>query len=127
MRIPIVLVAFVCAGFLGCSKHTGPSPVVKPFGGVVEIELGFGAAYRAEALALLDHDLVLDIDGRAYRIPLTAIARARIVDFNLELTRPTAEQLRPYLRWPQGLTSDQWAKILEAFGQERLRDFPGSY
>jgi hypothetical protein len=53
--------------------------------------------------------------------------RARLVDFNLKLTRPAAEQLRPYLRWPQGLNSDQWREVLEAYGQERLQKLPEGY
>ncbi|MCA1789370.1 MAG: hypothetical protein LC667_05800 [Thioalkalivibrio sp.] len=125
MRTPIVFLLVVCAGSLGCSIHSGPPPVVKPYGGVVEIELHSGTAYRAEALALYDDDLALDIDGRAYLVPFAAIVRARIVDFNRELTRPTAEQLRPHLRWPQGLNSDQWREVLEAYGQERLQELPG--
>jgi hypothetical protein len=127
MRNAIVFLVVVCAVILGCSIHSGTPPVVKPHGGVVEIELGSGVSYRAEALALYDDDLALDIDGRAYLVPFAAIMRARIVDFNLELTHPAAEQLRPYLRWPQGLNSDQWAEVLEAYGQERLQELPGGH
>jgi hypothetical protein len=127
MKTSNVFLAVLCAGILGCSIQSGPPVVVKPHGGVVEIELDSGASYRAEALALYEDGLVLDIDGRAYLVPLAAIMRARIIDFDLQLTRPAAEQLRPYLRWPQGLNSEQWSEVLEAYGQERLRELSGGH
>ena len=125
-------VAVLGASALGAC-HTGPDargfgPAVTPLGVTVELGTSRGA-YEGELLEVRDTAFVIFYPPAPTLVPFTAVRRAKVHQYPASYRGgvPTAEQraeLRLLARHPYGLTPDQLARLLAAYGQRELRLVP---
>jgi hypothetical protein len=113
--VPAVLLAGGCQ--VGTSAK-GYAPATGPAGAMVTIELGSGERVEGELLAVEDTALLVLRQGALIRMPIGAIVsgKAPKVSFNRQnLTERTRERLRLISRYPQGVSAELEARLLEVY------------
>lgn len=117
----------------GCSIGPGGyRQAEKPGGATVQVEWTGGAgvaSFGGELLHADEEGLVVLLPGahRVVRVPYAEIRHAEVLQFDdLDLQRgrapsaPALARLRRLARFPQGLTPEVEAALLEAYGRESI-------
>ena len=128
--LAIAMPAALLAPLAGCYTGPGPTgfpPAVSPYGVSMELQAG-RATYAGELLEARDTAFVILHSSGPTLVPFTAVRTARFARFTPYETRylggvPAAAQLaelRLLARYPQGLTAEQLARLVAAYGQREL-------
>jgi hypothetical protein len=103
-------------------------PAQGPAGATVTLELTGQREMVGELLAVEDTALLVRQDRQLVRVPLRLIlsGKAPKVSFTGQLPAgEPRERLRLISRYPQGVSAELEARLLEAYGQSRVREVDG--
>ena len=115
----------------------GYAPARGPAGATVTLEVAGGTKVVAELLAVEDSTLLVLRAGRLARVALSQVTSGKAPKVSFAgptLAGETRERLRLISRYPQGVSADLEARLLEAYGQSGVeevsdagvgRDWPG--
>lgn len=103
----------------------GYAPAKGPAGATVTLELTARPQIVAELLAVEESALLVVREGRVARVPLSLVASGKAPKVSFTgptLTGETRERLRLISRYPQGVSADLEARLLEAYGQSGVEE-----
>lgn len=103
----------------------GYAPAKGPAGATVTLELMARPQIVAELLAVEESALLVVREGRVARVPLSLVASGKAPKVSFTgptLTGETRERLRLISRYPQGVSADLEARLLEAYGQSGVEE-----
>jgi hypothetical protein len=125
---PHILLALAITLLGGCQVGTQAKnypPATGPAGAIVNIELSDKSKLSGELLAVEPTSLLLRIP-EVVRVPLAQVrsGRAPKVRFDSKLRGNSRERLRLISRYPQGVTPELEALLLQAYGQGEVRTRP---
>lgn len=124
----LALLAACAVGTTGGSYE----PAKGPAGATVTLELGGRRQLVGELLAVEDASLLVLQDRQLVRVPLPLIVsgKAPKVSFTGQTLTgkvgESRERLRLISRYPQGVSPELEARLLEAYGQSRVREVDGT-
>ena len=127
MRLLPALVLTLSA-LAGCQVGTHArnyQPATGPAGAMVNIELSDKSRIMGELLAVESQALLVRA-SELIRVPLATIrsGKAPKVGFDGRLQGTTRERLRLISRYPQGVSPELEAELLQAYGQRAVKDWP---
>jgi hypothetical protein len=121
---PLTMLLLLAACSIGTSGKSYP-PAKGPAGAAVELGLAGKREVGGELLAMEDTTLLLVENRQLIRVHLTAITSLRAPKL---LTRNLNERMRRRLRlisrYPQGVSPDLEARLLQAYGAPVVRRIP---
>lgn len=127
MRAPLrVLVPLLFLGgcMLGASKSSY-APAKGPAGAMVSLDLGGDRRFEGELLAV-EHTTLLVLQAQQpvrIALPLIRSGKAPKVSFTgRSLTGDVRERLRLISRFPQGVSPELEARLLQAYGARSVRE-----
>lgn len=119
--LPPLLLA---ACMVGTSAH-GYAPAKGPAGATVSMELDDKRRITGELLAVEEATLLVLQDREVIRVPVSRIrsGKAPKISFTGErLVGTTREELRLVSRYPQGVSPELEARLLQAYGTTSVRE-----
>jgi hypothetical protein len=116
-----VLLAFMCSLLISCTvSEKGPRKVLKPEGEAVHIVLSDERRYSGELLCVTDTTIYLLSLPTILQLPLAAVRSVKVEGYGLVKGKDMAESLKPYSRYPNGLSEAQWRELLDHYGQKEI-------
>jgi hypothetical protein len=119
--IALISVVVLAACYHGPSISTFP-PVQEPYGVDADLRLR-GARVHGELLEVMDSTLILLTDAdKIVAVPVSVIQVGTFDKLGQLIVEgikpePGLARLRPFSRYPAGLTPELWARLLGAYGQ----------
>lgn len=121
LRTIVGMTVLACSLLLSCTvSDKSPDLVLKPEGEKVEVMFARGTMQQGELLCVDDTTIYLLIEKRVWSAPLSTVTTAYIKGYELKLSKDIAAKLKPYSRYPQGLSSAQWQQLLDHLGQAAI-------
>jgi len=96
----------------------GPRQVLIPDGERVKVSLASGVVREGELLAVTAMELVLQEHGRLMAVGIPTVRNVLIIRYEVTVTDEWKEKLSLYSRYPQGLSGEQWQRLLREAGQK---------
>ena len=122
--VPLLLLAACAVGTTGRSY----APAKGPAGATVTLELTGEHQVVGELLAVEDTTLLVLQERELVRVPLPLITSGKAPKLSFtgqSLTGAPRERLRLISRYPQGVSAELEARLLEAYGQSGVREVDG--
>lgn len=101
----------------GCVVHDSAGRVLGPGGNRAVITLVDKQELSGELLSIADGKIYFAESERIVVVAAGDVHRLRITDFGATFVPRSLEKARPYSRYPQGLSADQWEAVLRHAGQ----------
>jgi len=120
----LVLSLLLAACSIGPSGKSYP-PAKGPAGAAVEIELHRNRGIGGELLAVEDTTLLLVENRQLIRVAIPAVKSLRGPRISTrQLDEPMRQRLRLISRYPQGVSAELEARLLQAYGAPDVRRAP---
>ena len=118
-----ILIILACSLLLACTvSDKSPDRLLKPEGEKVKIILTENRKYAGELLCITATTIYFDRWQRIYAAPLTAVTSVEVRGYDLSIKKKMTERLKPYSRYPQGLTESQWRRLLDHYRQGKVEE-----
>ncbi len=120
---PIVALLFLAACMVGTTGRSY-APARGPAGAMVQLELGGKREVGGELLAVEEATLLILQEQQLTRVPLVLIESGkapRITFVGGTMSADTRERLRLVSRYPQGISPELEARLLQAYGASGVR------
>jgi hypothetical protein len=104
----------------------GPKQVLIPEGEPVKIFLASDETREGELLAVTATELILKAHGRILAVGLPSVRKVVLTRYETTVTGEWVKVLTLYCRYPQGLSDEQWQRLLREAGQEEIERLGGT-
>lgn len=104
----------------------GPKQVLIPEGEPVKIFLTSGETREGELLAVTATKLIFKAHDRILAVDLPSVQRVFVTRYETAVTGEWVKKLTLYCRYPQGLSDEQWQRLLRGAGQEEIERLGGT-
>jgi hypothetical protein len=114
-----LLFALVIPVLAACTVSViGPKQILIPDGETVAVTMTSGTTREGELLAVTDTNLILKEQGILVALGLPALKKVLVTRYESTVEGGWREQLSLYSRYPQGVSDEQWHRLLEEAGQQ---------
>src|SRR5512144_2264224 len=117
--LPMLAIMPLLAACLTMSVQ-GPKQVLIPEGEPVKIFLTSGETREGELLAVTATEVIFKAHGRILAVDLPSVRRVFVTRYETAVTGEWVKELTLYCRYPQGLSDEQWHRLLREAGQEDI-------
>jgi len=120
----LILLSLFLITFSACTVHVaGPENPLISKGEPVVVTPMTGSPIEGELLEVTESEIITSDNGKLFLIPLSKIAKIKIVRYKKTVNSNWKENLILYSRYPQGLSEIQRHQLLEEAGQENFFKF----